>query len=105
MVPFSKCFLAKYSEIKVVAKEYKGATSSTEDNSFEWCRKEATHEAPVIQQLGDHPGIPLLFGVMLKQQPVSIVLKFHGNGHKSLTLIKETKEKKDSEKGQAQNFL
>lgn len=44
--------------------------------------------------VGDHPRIPLLFGVMRKQQPVSIVLKFHGNGVKSLTLIKAAKEKK-----------
>ena len=45
--PFSKCLVAKYSEIKVVAKEYKGATSYTTDNSFERCRKETAHEVLV----------------------------------------------------------
>ena len=68
------------------------------DRGFERRRKEATHEARVIQRLGDHPGIPLLFGVVLQQQPVSIVLKFHGSGDNSLTLIKAAKEKKIAKK-------
>ena len=51
------CFLAKYRDIEVVIKEYKGAASSTTDRGFERRRKEATHEARVTQQLGDHPEI------------------------------------------------
>ena len=56
----------------VVVKEYKSADNSTKGNSFERRRKEAAHEAQVILELGDHPGIPLLFGVKSEQQPVSI---------------------------------
>lgn len=67
---------------------YKGVASSTKGNSFQRIRKEAAHEAQVIQRLGDHPGIPLLFVVMFKQQPLSIVLKFHGDGSESVTLYK-----------------
>lgn len=81
---FGTCFLAKYRDIEVVVKEYKGAASSTTDRGFKRRRKEATHEARVIQQLGEHPGIPLLFGVVLQQQPVGIVLKFHGSGETAL---------------------
>lgn len=95
---FGTCSLAKYRDIEVVVKECKGAASSTTDRGFERRRKEATHEARVIQQLGDHPGIPLLFGVVLQQQPVSIVLKFHGSGDNNLTLIKAAKEKKIAKK-------
>ena len=95
---FGTCFFGKYRDIAVVVKEYKGASSSSTDRGFERRRKEATHEARVIQQLGDHPGIPLLFGVVLQQQPVSIVLKFHGSGDNSLTLIKAAKEKKIAKK-------
>ena len=93
-VIFDTCFLAKYQEIKVVVKEYKSADSSTKGNSFERRRKEAAHEAQVILELGDHPGIPLLFGAKSQQQPVSIMLKFHGNGSKSLTLLNAAKKRK-----------
>lgn len=92
------CFLAKYRDIEVVVKEYKGAASSTTDRGFERRRKEATHEARVTQQLCDHPEIPLLFGMVLQEQPVSIVLKFHRSGDNSLTLIKAAKEKKIAKK-------
>ena len=36
------CFLAKYRDIEVVVKEYKGAASSTTDRGFERRRKKAT---------------------------------------------------------------
>ena len=94
---FGTCFLAKYREIKVVVKEYKSADSSTKGNSFERRRKEAAHEAQVILKLGDHPGIPLLFGVISQQHPVSIVLKFHGDRRESLTLFKAAKKRKIGE--------
>ena len=97
---FGTCFLAKYREIKVVVKEYKSADSSTKCNSFERRKKEAAHEAQVIRELGDHPGISLLFGVISQQQPVSIVLKFHGNGSESLTLFKAAKKRKIAKEDQ-----
>lgn len=65
--------------------------SSSKNNSFKRQTKEATYKAQVIQPLGDHPGKLLLFEVMLQQQPVSIKLKFHGNGNKSLTVFKAGK--------------
>ena len=56
-------------------------------------QKEGKHEARVLLNLGDHPGIPLLFGVSLKGVPVSLVLKFHGNGDESLAVNKAAKNK------------
>ena len=85
----------------MAVKEYKSADSSTlKGNSFERRRKEVAHEAQVILELGDHPGIPLLFGVISQQRPVSIMLKFHGNGSESLTLFKATKKRKIAKEDQ-----
>ena len=68
-------------------KEYK----EKRDFSFSFLQREARHEAQVLQQLGDHPGIPLLFGVVLKKELVSLVLKYHGDGGESLTVYKAAK--------------
>ena len=85
---FGTCFLAKYREITIVIKEYKETANSPGHNQLLRLQREAAYEARVIQHLGDHPGIPLLFGVMLQQRPVSIVLKVHGQGDESLTVYK-----------------
>ena len=51
-----------------------------------------------MKQLGDHPGIPLLFSVRTKEFPVSLVLKFHGDSKESLTIYKAAKRKEVSDK-------
>ena len=51
----------------------------------------------VLQKSGDHPGIPLLFGVVLKKKPVSLVLKYHGEGGESPTVYKAVKNSSVSE--------
>ena len=68
----------------MVIKEYK----EKRHFSFSFLQREARHEVQVLQQSGDHPGIPLLFGVVLKKKPVSLVLKYHGEGGESLTVYK-----------------
>ena len=74
----------------VLLKEFKQRSNT----SIERLRQEAAYEARVVQQLEDHPGIPLLFGVMLQQPSVvAIVFQFHGEDEKSLTLYKAAKEK------------
>lgn len=72
---FGACSLARYRNLHVVLKEFKHREGIT----LEKLRREAAHEARVIQHLGDHPGIPLLFGVMLQQCKVGIIMQFHGN--------------------------
>ena len=84
---FGDCYPGKYRGISAVIKEYK----EKRDFSFSFLQREARHEAQVLQQLGDHPGIPLLFGVVLKKKPVSLVLKYHGDGGESLTVYKAAK--------------
>lgn len=53
-------------------------------------QRQAKHDTKVLQQPADHPGIPLLFGASLKEMPVRIVLKFHGEG--GLSVYKPAKK-------------
>ena len=101
---FGTCYLGKYRGIRVVIKEYKERTTKHKD-SLSLLQKEARHEANVLMKLGDHPGIPLLFGVCLKEKPISIVIKFHGDGKESVTLYKAAKTKIISEKHEWQAIL
>jgi len=49
----------------------------------------------MITELGDHPGLPLLFGVCTKDKPVRLVLLFHGDKetNSSNTIYSATKRK------------
>lgn len=91
---FGNGYLARYRGLRVVLKEFK----ERDNASVEKLRREAVNEARVVQRLGDHPGIPLLFGVMLKQPVVGIIFQFHGDDDRSLTLYKAATEKKWTEK-------
>ena len=77
----------------MVIKEYK----EKRHFSFSFLQREARHEVQVLQQSGDHPSIPLLFGVVLKKKPVSLVLKYHEEGSESLTVYKAVKNSSVSE--------
>ena len=105
---FGNCYLGKYRGISVVIKEYKDLSNSRNNShhdSLSRLQMEAKHEARVLRKLGDHPGIPLLFGVSLKEVPVSIVLKFHGDDEESLTVFKAAKNEKVSEQKEWNRIL
>ena len=55
---FGMCYLAHYREILVAVKEFKLQKSW----SLEQMKREVFHEARMICHLGDHRGLPLLFG-------------------------------------------
>lgn len=46
--------------------------------SLDYLKREVHHEAKMINQLDDHHGVPLLFGIMTKSEPFSLITKFHG---------------------------
>ena len=94
---FGTCYLGKYRGIDIVIKQYK-ERSCQGGELLSFLQREAKHEANVLLWLGDHPGIPLLFGVCLKEKPVRIVMKFHGDGKDSLTVYKAAKNNLISEK-------
>lgn len=48
----------------------------------------------MIIHLGDHPGLPLFFGVVTKNQPMQLVTQFHGEKNHSLTLSTAIRKKK-----------
>ena len=62
-------------------------------------------QATILKHLGDHPGLPLLYGVSTDDIPVSLVLKFHGEGGESLTIYKATKYDKVSAKEEWDNIF
>ena len=48
----------------------------------------------MIKHLKDHRGVPLLFGIITKSEPIRLVTKFHRNKNKGLTLHKAIKKEK-----------
>lgn len=78
---FGTCQLASYRSMTVVIKEFKTTTTV----------KEIIAEATTIKNLGDHPGLPLLFGVQTSTSPYSLILQFHCINGKSMTLAKAVK--------------
>lgn len=93
---FGTCFLGHYRGIKVVIKEYNNRHKDAECNHLK-LQQEAAYETRVIEKLGDNPGILLLFGVMLKQKPVSLVLQFYGDGMESTSLYKAARRREITE--------
>lgn len=55
---------------------------------IERAKKEVMHEATVLSELRDHPGIPHLFGVCSEQAPFYLVLQHHAVEGHSITLLK-----------------
>ena len=65
----------KYREWAVVFKEFISRSGRSHEN----LKCEVIHKAKVITNLGDHLGLPFLFGVQIKEIPYGIVLQFLGS--------------------------
>ncbi|KXJ08974.1 hypothetical protein AC249_AIPGENE7866 [Exaiptasia diaphana] len=79
---FGMCYLAFYRGLQVVIKEVRilRRGNETEDQANKRTKREVLQEADTIVRLGDHPGLPLLFGVCTKVLPLRIVLQFLREG-------------------------
>lgn len=88
---FGMCYLAHYREILVAVKEFKLKKSW----SLAQMKREVFHEARMICHLGDHRGLPLLFGVVTETVPLRLVTQFHGMKRQNITLRKGLKHLKD----------
>jgi serine/threonine protein kinase len=86
---FGTCFFGKYGGIPVAVKELKDGKDSKKP--LKQLQKAVHREAQVLSELGDHKGLPFLFGICSERKPVCLVLLFHGNGTSSLTIYKATK--------------
>lgn len=81
---FGSWQLAKYSGILVAMKGFESQGEGEKEKK--WQREEAMHEATILSDLGDHPDVPLPFGVQTKVSLFRLVLQFHGDKKGSLTL-------------------
>lgn len=57
-------------------------------------REELIYEACIMTKLGDHPGLPLLFGVCSERAPYRIIMQFHGSQDGSSMTIANVLAKK-----------
>jgi len=94
---FGICYLAFYRGMTVVVKELKSLKNSktaTDDAAAKRTKEELLYEADIIRKLGDHPGLPLLFGVCSRNQPYKLILQFHGEAQSSLTIARALHSKR-----------
>ena len=87
---FGTCYLAYYRGISVAVKEFKPRQTRSQDE----IKKDVLREAGIIGQLGDHRGLPLLFGVITKSPPLRLITQFHGEKNSCTTLHKAMKKLK-----------
>ena len=82
------CYLGTYRKIRVCVKEYKTSlTKSGKEVSFAKLCAQENRKSSVIFDLGDHPGLPMVFGICTKQMPVMLITQFHGEGDESMTIF------------------
>ena len=84
------CYLASYRGMEVVSKNFvvRASRGKTHGQAEDRVRQELVYEACIFRRLGDHPGVPLLFGVCSQHAPFHIIMQFHGDreNYKSVTL-------------------
>jgi serine/threonine protein kinase len=85
---FGSCYLANYRGIMVAVKEFH-LNPRTNKKAI---KQDVLYEAAVISRLGDHPGLPLLFGISTIGKPYRLITQFHGDKDESLTLFKAIKK-------------
>ena len=79
---YGSCYLALlYRSIRVVVKELRVKQLQLESREEAEARvaRELIYEARILNKLGDHPGLPLLFGVCTERAPYRLIMQFHGN--------------------------
>lgn len=72
---YGQCYRARYRGIDVVVK--KMIHKDTEEDKRR-AKRELIHEAEVIAAIGDHERLPLMVGVVTSQDPLCLVIQFHG---------------------------
>ena len=77
---YGSCYLGVYRGLDVVVKELRVQQFKRESNedAEERTVNELIYEARILNKLGDHPGLPLVFGVCSKDRPYRLIMQFHG---------------------------
>ena len=75
--------------MQVAIKELKERPKADDLNDL---KKAAYREGQIITELGDHRGLPFLFGICSTAKPVCLVMLFHGEGATNMTVHEATKQ-------------
>lgn len=78
---YGSCYLGVYRGMDIVIKELRVQQFQRESHEDAEARivEELIYEARILNKLGDHPGLPLLFGVCSKGTPYRLIMQFHGD--------------------------
>lgn len=87
---FGVCYLAYYRSILVAVKEFRMNSNKSRSE----VKRELLREARMVNHLGDHRNLPLLFGAVIKGDQLMLITQFHGERGKSVTLSVAIKKKK-----------
>ena len=87
---FGVCYLAYYRSILVAVKEFRMNSNKTRSD----VKHELLREARMVNHLGDHRNLPLLFGAVIKGEQLMLITQFHREKGKSVTLHMAIKKKK-----------
>ena len=87
---FSVCHLAYYRSILVAVKEFRMNSNKSRSE----VKREQLREARMVNHLGAHQNLPLLFGVLIKGEQLMSIMQFHRERGKSVTLSVAIKKKK-----------
>ena len=93
---FGSCYLAAYRGIDVVVKEFRLRyyNNDSKKEAETRVREELIYEARIMTKLGNHPGLPLLFGICSERAPYRIIMQFHGSQDGSSMTIADVVAKK-----------
>ena len=87
---YGSCYLGMFRGMNVVVKSLQVHEGKGENRHQveKRARQELIYEACIVNKLGYHSCLPLLFGVCSEAPPYRLILKFHGNKktHSSLTI-------------------
>lgn len=77
---YGSCYLGSYRGLDVVVKQLKvkQLKGETPKEAQRRVKEELRYEARIINRLGDHPGLPLLFGICSVNAPYRLIIQFHG---------------------------
>lgn len=73
--------LGHYRGMDVVIKTLKvqKVSGESEEDGEKRVRNELGYDARIINKLGDHPGLPLHFGIGSENPPLRLIVQFHGD--------------------------
>ena len=86
---FGGCYLAYYRNITVAVKEYGMKSKSVDEVKYA-----LLHKARMINHLGDHQNVPVLFAVVTKEEQLQLITQFHREKGESATPSMAFKKKK-----------